>query len=245
MLVLGQTPDDCVVRGDSLHDAIRPAEALAAYREALVLDSAHYGALWRAARSQTDVARTLQGRAPDTVALRDSLFTVAVAYARRAIAADSNGADGWFTLAVSLGQQSRTKGGQERIRYGRDIYDAAARALALNPSHDGAHHVLGAWHAEVRRLSGFTRFLARTLLGGGYMGRANWDSAVVHLEHAVAGRPDYLFHHLELAEIYVDAGRPADAITPLEMIPSLPDHDVLDPEYRARAAALLERLRRP
>lgn len=245
MLILAQTPDPWIARGDSLHDAIQPVEALAAYREALALDSVHYGALWRAARTQADVARMLQGNARDTVALRDSLFTIAVAWARRAIAADSSGADGWFTLALSLGQLSRTKGGQERIRYGKDIYDAAARALTLDPDHDGAHHVLGAWHAEVRRLSGFTRFIARTLLGGGYMGRAQWDSAVVHLEQAVAGRPEYVFHHLELAEIYVDADRPTDAIGPLERIPTLPDRDVLDPLYRARAAALLARLREP
>ena len=143
-----------------------------------------------------------------------------------------------------MGQRARTKGGRERVRYGRDIYNAAARALALNPTHDGAHHVLGAWHAEVRRLSGVTRFVAQTFMGGGYMDRASWDSAIVHLEAAVRGRPNYLFHHLELAEIYVDANRPGDAIAQLELIPSLPDTDVLDARYREEAAALLERLRR-
>lgn len=239
-----QSVEAWIARGDSLQDAIKPVEALAAYRAALALDPASYEILWRAARSQIDVAKNIHGEIDDSVAVRDSVYGEAVAFAERAVAADSNGADGWFTLATSMGQRARTKGGRERVRYGREIYSAAARAVSLDPDHDGAHHVLGAWHAEVRRLSGITRFLARTFMGGGYMNRANWDSSVVHLETAVRGRPGYLFHRLELAEVYVEVGRPTDAIAQLEMIPTLVDTDVLDPQYRADAAALLERLRR-
>lgn len=239
-----QSAEALIARGDSLQDAIKPIEALAVYRTALALDPASYEILWRAARSQIDVAKSIRGELDYTVAVRDSVYGEAVAFAERAVAADSNGADGWFTLATAMGQRARTKGGRERVRYGREIYNAAARALSLNPDHDGAHHVLGAWHAEVRRLSGVTRFIAQTFMGGGYMDRASWDSSVVHLETAVRGRPGYLFHRLELAEVYVDVDRPADAIAQLEMIPGLADTDVLDLQYRAEAAALLARVRR-
>jgi tetratricopeptide (TPR) repeat protein len=240
----GQSVDALLAHGDSLHDALQPAAALARYKKVLTLVPDHYETLWRAARDQIDVARLIGGDQEYTVRVRDSVYAEAVTYAERAIAADSAGADGWFVLATAMGQRARTKGGRERVRSGREIYQAAARALAREPDHDGAHHVLGAWHAEVRRLSGFTRFFARTFLGGGYLDRASWDSAVTHLEIAVRGRPDYLFHRLELAEIYVEVDRPTEAIAQLEMIPTLPDRDVLDPHHRAVAAALLERLRR-
>lgn len=147
-------------------------------------------------------------------------------------------------LAQALGRLSRTKGGKERVRYARDIYNEAARALELDPDHDGALHVLGAWHAEVRRLSGVARFFARTVLGGGFLSRAHWDSAVVHLERAVERRPNYLYHRLELAEIYADAGRPDDAIRELERLLALPaTSDVMDPAYQRQATTLLGRLR--
>jgi hypothetical protein len=59
----------------------------------------------------------------------------------------------------------------------------------------------------------------------------------------VALDPSYIHHRLELAEIYADMERWADAVPPLEAIPSLPTRDVLDDQHRAAAAALLERVR--
>jgi thioredoxin-like negative regulator of GroEL len=114
--------------------------------------------------------------------------------------------------------------------------------VALDSAHDGAHHVLGAWHAEIKRLSGITRFFAKTLLGAGFMDRASWDSAAAHLERAVALNPTYIHHRLELAQVYADRGRWAEARAQLEAIPALPDRDVVDADHRKAAAALLKKI---
>ncbi len=63
-----------------------------------------------------------------------------------------------------------------------------------------------------------------------------------HLERAVELKPTYLFHRLELAEVLVDLERYTEARAQLRAIPDLPDQDVLDPEYRGRAARLLEEI---
>lgn len=238
-----QVPDPHLTRIDSLHDAVQPTEALAEAKALLAADAGNYGALWRAARSQVDVAKRIQGEHEYTRGVRDSAFAVAEQFARRAVAADSADAEGHFVLALALGELSRTRGGKERVSFARVIYDEAAAALARDPAHDGAHHILGAWHAEILRLSGVTRFFAKTLLGAGFMSRAAWDSAAVHLEQSVALDPTYIHHRLELAEIYADMERWADAAPPLEAIPSLPTRDVLDDQHRAAAATLLERVR--
>jgi hypothetical protein len=240
LAVLAQTSvAEHLARGDSLAHALRPDAALVEYQAALRLDSLSYGALWRAADATVDVAKQL----PDSLRTRrDSLYLVARGYGERAIQTDSLGADGHFEVAQALGRWARTRGGRERVRYGRVIYDEAARALALDPRHDGAHHVLGAWHAEVERLSPFTRFIAKALLGGGFLGRASWDSATVHLEQAVALRPEFIFHRLELAQAYLDRHRDGAAREQLERIATLPVGDVLDPVYQAEAARLLARL---
>jgi tetratricopeptide (TPR) repeat protein len=230
-----------VARGDSLRAALQPDAALEQYRLALALDSTSYAVLWRAAEATTDLAKQL----PDDLRLRrDSLYRAAQAYAEAAVRSDSLGADGHFELAQALGRYARTRGGRERVRYGRIIYDQAARALALNPRHDGAHHVLGAWHAEVKRLSPVTRFLAKTLLGAGFLGRASWDSATAHLEQAVALRPDFIYHRLELAQVYLDRHRPDAARAQLLRIATLPLNDVSDPGYQEEAARLLATLAR-
>jgi thioredoxin-like negative regulator of GroEL len=103
--------------------------------------------------------------------------------------------------------------------------------------------VLGAWHAEVRRLSGVQRFFAKTLFGGGFMNQASWDTAVWHLERAVASRPEHVYHRLELAEVLVDLKRYTQAREQLERIPQLPVRDVLDEQYKREAAELLERIK--
>ena len=238
----GQTVDDLIAEGDSLWEALQPAAAIAPYAVAIQRDQQRAEAWWKYARSQVDVAKQLVG--DDDREVRDSIYGVAHAYAQSALNFDADDADAHFVLALVLGEQSRTRGGRERIQFAAEIYDEATTALALNPEHDGAMHILGAWHAEVRRLSGLTRFFAKALFGGGFLGQANWDSATVHLERAVAIKPSYIFHRLELALIYVDTDRLGDALRQLEaIVPLAPTGDVLDPRHKAEAAQLEAELR--
>ncbi|HXF96748.1 MAG TPA: tetratricopeptide repeat protein [Gemmatimonadales bacterium] len=240
---VAQSAADHVAQGDSAHQALRPEAALAHYRAALALDSLDYAANWKAARAIADIAKQITGDADSLKRRRDSLYTVARAYAEAAIRANPDGADGHYALAMVLGRLSRTKGSKERVRFAKLIFDEASRALAIDSTHDGAHHVLGAWHAEVKRLSGFQRFFAKTLFGGGFMDQASWEWAVWHLKNAVAYNPDHIYHRLELAEVLVDLGRFSEARAQLQAIPGLPVRDVMDEEYKREAAALLERIR--
>lgn len=238
-----QGATDPYVRIDSLHDALQPEAELTALKAVLAATPGEYQALWRAARAQVDIAKQIKGDHEFTRAVRDSVYAVARAYGEQAVAANPKDAEGHFVLALALGELSLTRGGKERVSYARQIYDATAEALALDSVHDGAEHVMGAWHAEIMRLSGVTRFAAKLLLGADFMGRAAWDSAAVHLERSVAFKPTYIHHRLELAQVYVDLGRYADARAQLEAIPALPTLDVLDGDHRAAAAALLDRIR--
>lgn len=237
---VGQSFSEQIALGDSAQDALAPAVALEHYRTAHLTDPQNYEAIWKFARSQLDVAKQLIGDAHEEQ--RDSLYGVAVAMAEGAVYLDSLDAEGHAILAAGIGRLSRTKSGKERVRYGQEIYDEAARAIELNPDHDGALHVIGAWHAEVKRLSGITRFFAKTFMGGGFMDKASRDSAVVHLTRAADIRPDYLFHHLELAEVLIDLERYGEARERLQMVLDMPVADVSDPVHKETAAGLLEEI---
>jgi tetratricopeptide (TPR) repeat protein len=241
--VEAQGAGDQIAVGDSLLHALHPDQALPVLQAVLLTDSTNYRALWKAGRAAVDVAKQITAENGPERKRRDSLYQLARGYAARAIRSDSSDAEGHYTLALALGRLSRTMGGRDRLRYGRIIRDEAIRALVIHPDHDGAHHILGAWNAEVKRLSGATKFFAKTLFGAGFLGSASWDSAVFHLERAVALNPRYIYHHLELAEVYRDVGRVPDAIQQLEAIQALPDADVLDPEHRRHADDLLKELR--
>jgi tetratricopeptide (TPR) repeat protein len=217
-----------------------PDQAYRYFERALALDSLDYEANWRGAVAAVEWGK----ETPDSVksAERDSLYATAVRMARRAVRVDSTQADGWFALSMALGRAALTKGQRDRLSDAVEIHDAAVRALTIAPDHDGAHHVLGLWNAEVMRISGFKRFMAKNILGAKVLGKAKWDSALVHLERAVALDPSRIYHRLDLARVYVDRKRYDDARTELRAIDSLPNQLPDDPRYRVEAAELKRRI---
>jgi tetratricopeptide (TPR) repeat protein len=240
--LVAQSYGEHIARGDSLSDVLDPAGALEEYRAAFMANPSSYEAMWKFAGAQIDVAKQLRDRQYQD--LRDSLYWVARIYAEAATSTDSTDAEGFFMLSQSLGRLSLTRGGRERVQFAKEIYNSAAQAIEYDPPHDGAYHVLGAWHAEIKRLSGLTKFFATTFLGASFMGRAEWDSAVVYLQRSVELKPDHIFHRLELAEVYIDLERWGEARIQLEAIDGLdPTTDVDDPLYKEEAADLLEEIR--
>lgn len=230
---------DHVQMGRAVED-LDPRTGLQHYEAALAIDSNDYEALWRASDALVDIGK----ETPDTVksAARDSLYARAEALARRAVAVDSNGADGHFALAQAVGRVSLTKSKKERVQRAKEIRDEALKAIALDPNHDGAYHVLGRWNAEIMRLSGIQRFFAKAFLGGAVFNEASWDNAIKYLDKAVALNPGYIYHHLDLAEVLIDRERWADARAQLEQVETLPVTSAMDPEYKAEAKALLARI---
>jgi tetratricopeptide (TPR) repeat protein len=229
-------------QSDTSHarDALEPQAALGRYEAVLARDSTNYEANWRAAIALINVGK----QTPDSVKSpsRDSLYARAEMLARRAVAANPEDAEGHFVLAQAIGRASLTKGKKERVRRAAEIRAEALRAIELNPDHDGAYHVLGRWNAEIMRLSGLTRFFAKSFLGAGIFNQASWQGAVSNMEKSVELNPNRIYHHLDLAEVYVDVKRYGDARTQLEKVAELPVADVLDPTYKADAARLLDRI---
>lgn len=239
--VEAQSLADHIAMGDSARAQLHSADALKHYQAAVSLAPASYEANWKAAREIADVAKQLLGDSLKNQ--RDSLYTLGRTYAETAITADSTGANGHYVLALVLGRLSRTRGGKERVKFAKIIYDEAARTVQIDPKHDAAYHILGIWHAEVKRLSGFTKFFAKTLFGAGFMDRASWDSARVDMEKAVALNPQHIYHRLELASVYLDLDLPDKAETELQAIAGLPTTDPMDNAYREEAATALADIR--
>jgi regulator of microtubule dynamics protein 3 len=215
---------------------------LAHFEAALAMDSANYEANWRAAIALLDLGDQIpdSGRSPE----RDSLYARAELLAARAVTADSNAADGHFALAAAVGKAALHMGKTDRIRRARVIRDEALRTLAINPRHDGAYHILGRWNAEIMRLSGFSRFFAKSFLDAGIFKQASWSEAIADMEKAVALDPGRIYHRLELAEIYADRKRYADARQQLEELAALPDREIMDSVYRRQAADLAGAIRK-
>ena len=214
--------------------------ALQHFQTALAQDSSSYEANWRGALTLVDIGEQIPDSSKGNQ--RDSLYSLAERYATRAVAANPRGADGHFALAAAIGLASLTMGTQERIRRAGIIRKEALRTIELNPKHDGAYHILGRWNAEVMRLSGINRFFARNFLGAGVFKEASWNNAIADMQKAVELDPRRIYHHLELARIYADRKRPADAEIQLHAVESLPAREVMDSMYKRQGAELRRRL---
>lgn len=236
-----QGVDAQVTLGEAARAARDPNAALTHFRAALAIDSTNYAANWEGALSLIDIGK----ETPDSVdsPARDSLYALAEVYARRAVAARPDDADGHFTLANAVGRSALTKSKRERVRRAAEIREEALAAIRLNPRHDGAYHVLGRWNAEIMRLPGVQKFFAKNFLGGAIFSAASWDGAVSNLEKSVALNPRRIVHRVDLADVYIDLGRYTDARDQLERIALLPAYDYGDEAAKRDAAALLERIR--
>ena len=225
--------------GDSLHASFKPDEALRHYSAAIGADSSNYEALWKAARSEVDLAEAERDEARRNRYSRD-----AESLARRAIKVNAQDAEAHFNLARALGRRALSVGVRDRVKFATEVRAEALEALRLNADHPGALHVLGVWNAEVMRLNGFSRFIAKNVLGGKVFGEASWDLAVKYMERAVAVDPDRIVHRLDLGKIYEDRGDKAKARAQFELVVSGHRVDFNDPAYKREAEAELAKLSR-
>jgi tetratricopeptide (TPR) repeat protein len=232
-----QTAQEWLAQGNAAYDARNASAALAAYEHVLAIDPGNYEALWRAARSQTDLA-SADPPPPD----RAAMYKTAADEAARAVQANPDGADGHFVYAESLGRMALTLGARDRVKYASKVRDQALECLKIEPKHAGCLHVMGVWNAEVMRLNGFTRLIARNFLGGQVFNDASWQNARRYLEESVTNDPRRIVHRLDLARVYANMGLEADAKTEYEAVVSGELIDYNDPLYKAAAADSLKKM---
>jgi len=231
---------DHVALGVAASEAHDLKMAMRHFQAALDHDSTSYEANWRGALTLLDLGEQIPASSKSKQ--RDTLYSLAERYATRAVAANPRGADGHFALAAATGRVALTLGTQERIRQAGLIRNEALRTIELNPRHDGAYHILGRWNAEIMRLSGLSRFFAKNFLGAGVFKEASWSNAIANMQKAVELDPGRIYHHLELAQIYIDRKRLPDAETELHAVDSLPVREVMDSVYKRQGAELDRRL---
>ena len=233
-----QSASEHVAQGDRDYTAMNAVDALKHYEAAVTEEPANYEALWRAARTEVDL-----GEFEGDEAKRTAFFKAGEEYARRAVTANPSDAEGHFSLARALGRRALSLGTRERIKYAGEVRAHALDALKIDPKHPGALHVMGMWNAEVMRLNGISRMIAKNFLGGKVFGQANWKDAVRYMEEAVAVEPTRLTHRLDLGQIYVDVGDKAKAREALEFVVRAPALDYNDRFYKPKAEKALRSLR--
>jgi tetratricopeptide (TPR) repeat protein len=232
-----QSPAELVALGNTAYAAHRQTDALEYFLRAIAADPDNYEALWKASRSEIDLAE-IATRA----SARDALLAAGHQHAEASIRVRPGDAEGHFALARAAGRRALSVGVRERIRFSTIIREAALAALKIDRTHAGAMHVLGMWNAEIMRLGGLSRAFARTFLGADAFNLASWDEAQRLLESAVEHEPRRIVHRLALAGIYEDRGNRIRARALYDWIASAPVVDPNDELYKRQAAERQKRM---
>jgi tetratricopeptide (TPR) repeat protein len=223
-----------VAAGDSAYAALRAPDALRHYLSALTVDSSSGDALWRAARTESELAE--YDSVPEEA---ERLRGDAERHARAAVARAPKNAQAHFALAVALGRKALTIPTYDRLPYATETHTEIESCLALAPKHPGCLHVRAMWAAEYMRLGSFTRDMANTMSGGKLFATATWEEAERDLRAAIALEPQRALHHLDLARILSDQGKKDSARVELQSAIDAPARDYNDAHYRAEATAAM------
>ena len=182
-----------------------------------------------ATESVPDTVVSLVERAADTDdrALRKDLLEEAERHARVAVG-ETDDIGTRYALAAILGLRANAEGGRTKVQIAAALSDELDVILAREPGHPGARHMLGRLHAGIRRMGGVTRWLATRVMGGAKLSGATWATAEENLVYAEVHAPHVPDHHLQLALLYRDTGRPELAAAEVAHIFELEPRNALE-----------------
>jgi tetratricopeptide (TPR) repeat protein len=223
---------DLLKQGDAYDAKLDNEQALAAYQRAESLGATDATTLTRIARQYALLMNDT--RSDDK---QRELGEKALAYSKRAVAADPYNAKAQLSVAICYGRLVRFQGARTKVEYSRLIKEYADRSLQLDATDSYAYHVLGAWNYELAQMGAFTRTFVKVVYGA--IPPASNEEAERLFRKAVELAPERVSHHVELGRTYAALGRKDAARTELRKGLGLPNREKDDPESKRRASETL------
>ncbi len=223
---------------DSLYVALDAQASLDAAAALVQADSTDWDAYVRAARAALALGIAAEERSD-----QKAWYLRAESYGARAVAIDSMRVDGLYWLAAARGRRTLLESPRAIVSLANEVHVIANRVLVLDPSHPGAHNILGRFNFELLILSRVERFFARHLLGGdSIIKQATWPEAERHQVASVEMAPFMILFHYELARTYARQGKRAEAREQYETVLALPIRHPPDPRWQALSKRAIERM---
>ncbi|HOT96118.1 MAG TPA: tetratricopeptide repeat protein [bacterium] len=182
--------EDDLAQGDAAYAKFDNATALKFYQLAWKADSSRCVAAWKISRAHVDIGEMASKE------IQRTNYYAGEKFARKAVALCPNDDMAHLTLAIVVGRVALMEGGKKKVELSKEVKSEAEKTLQLNPNNDIACHVLGRWNREVANLSGVLKMFAKVLYGG--LPPASNEKAVELFKKAIALKPDYCNHYLEL-----------------------------------------------
>lgn len=224
-----------VDEGQRLEKAMKDAEALEKYREALRIAPADLRA-----RIKCSELLSIIGYRESNQAARKKMFEEARDLAKEALKKDSLSADANYVMSLALSRLTESATIKEKLQLVGEIHRHAKLATTINPEHRKGLYTLGKWHMEVSSLGMPQK--AAIKLAVKELPEASLDQAVMCFERVRTLAPGFIANLLALAEAYKVAGRSDQSIALLERLVKLPPLSQDDTIYKDKARKLLNSL---
>lgn len=234
IMLLAQDAKTLIKEADELEASLNEKAAYDKFKQALRLDPRNYYALWKCSELCSRI-----GNRQATKEKKVDFFTAGKIYAETAIKVNPDGADGYYALSVAMGRKALIESGNDRIKAVREIRISAEKALALNPNHGRAWHVIGKWHYEVSDLNAVEKAALKIIYGG--LPKASIKESITAYEKAKNLEPVFALNNLELAKAYKRDGQKEKAMELLKELPSIPNRTEDDTRIKAEGRQLLEK----
>jgi tetratricopeptide (TPR) repeat protein len=218
--------------GDEAFMRMDYARAARQYDSVLQSASPNANLFWRLTRLHIAMGDVSEGTE------RESHYERALEYARRCTALDSMNSEGYAWYAAALGSAAMDVGARRKIEVAKEIKRSLERAIQLNPNNDIAWSILGTFYRSLGGISWIERQLATLLLGripdGGY------EESEDAFRRAILIAPGIVRHRYELALLYDETDRPAEAAEQYRQCTLLPQQMASDRSRREKSIKWLE-----
>ena len=184
------------------------------FKEALKLCESNYNAndveiLWRMARSYFDIADQTSD-----IDIQKENVDRALPYAKKALELDALSAKANHWYAVIIGKKGVLEGTKQKILNSYEVEKYGLKAIELDPSYDGTHHLMGRWHYNIADLAWYERTIASTIYATPPEG--SFDEAIIYFKQAIDANPEDIRHYLWLAKSYYQKSMYKEAKMTLE-----------------------------
>ena len=221
---------------DNLEFQFKEQDALNKYKEILIVEPFNIKALVKATELSCSVGERTLNKTDKRIT-----FESAMAYAQRAVKADSTSADAYCAMAMSCGKLAMVETENKKMAaFVRDIKHNADKALKLNPNHAMANYIVGKWNYEISMLNFAKRAAIKTLYGG--LPDASIDSAILYFEKSRSLDPYFMLNTIYLAKAYRENNKPSKEIEILMRAVKLPIRRFDDTALKADAQKRLQEL---
>jgi len=237
-IVLPNTFDELIAKGDSLYAQSDMQYALDYYQQAYAIDSSDYYLMLKLTRVCNDLGEYYYE-------LRDEELSKKVVYegvdfAERFSSLYVDSAKVYAYLAWSYGNQALFEGGKEKIKLAHKIKDNATQAISMDSTDYLPYVILGIYNRQIGALGWFERLFANTFFGD--VPEGSFEESEKMMRKALELQPGLVIAAFHLSLTYKEMGEDEKEIEMLKKVLEMPNLNFRDTYAKRKSKERLDDL---